>query len=99
MTSMVWWLSFVDPDRPEGQRFLGVSIVHADDQIHAVQRAWDLGCNPGGEILIAGVDEHALGQYVPPKWCGRLLTKEECALFDAEMAERNPFSADFQDTK
>ena len=27
-----FWLSFVDPDRPAGQRFLGASVVDVDDE-------------------------------------------------------------------
>jgi hypothetical protein len=26
-----WWLSFCDPDRPEGQQFLGVVVVDVDE--------------------------------------------------------------------
>jgi hypothetical protein len=47
-----WWLSFVDPDRPEGDRFLGVVIVEARGPTTATQRAHDLGINPGGEVAI-----------------------------------------------
>ena len=45
-----FWLSFVDPSRNPGERFLGVSIVQADDFIDAVEEAWTLGANPGGEV-------------------------------------------------
>ena len=32
MHERVWyWLSFVDPEKPEGERFLGVSIVEISD--------------------------------------------------------------------
>ena len=49
---MPWyWLSFVDPDLPEGSQFLGVCIVDGDDPVEAVKVAWAAKCNPGGEVL------------------------------------------------
>jgi hypothetical protein len=50
-------LSFADPARPEGQRFLGVCIVEAMTLQDAIMRAWELGINPGGEVA---------GFLVPP---------------------------------
>jgi len=50
----VYWLSFVDTNRPEGDKFLGVAIVHGTDPQDAVATAWTLGCNPGGEVMILG---------------------------------------------
>jgi hypothetical protein len=78
----LWWLSFVDPDktprrakqRPGGVSFLGVAIVQARDGIAAINRAWVLGVNPGGQVATWGP--------IPPKtidskWCHRLLTAKE----------------------
>jgi hypothetical protein len=45
-----WWLSFVDPDRPKGERFLGVCVVEAPDLRSAIRAAWKAKCNPGGEV-------------------------------------------------
>lgn len=45
-----WWLSFIDPDREEGQQFLGICMVKATNNITACALAWDLGCNPGGQV-------------------------------------------------
>lgn len=65
----LYWLSFVGDNG-----FLGVAIVRAFGEVHAVATAWDQGINPGGEVGIVGplpsdaIDEH---------WCNRLLTKEE----------------------
>jgi hypothetical protein len=39
-----WWLSFVDPDKPDGQRFLGVTIVQGYGAASASirpQRTWN----------------------------------------------------------
>ena len=69
---MLLWLSFCDPDKPKGKAFLGVAIVEADDNISAVRAAWDLGINPGGEVLICDCD-----QDIPQYYRNRLLSKEE----------------------
>lgn len=50
MTRQLWWLSFADGARPQGQQFLGVAIVPADDMIAAVRLTHRLGINPGGEV-------------------------------------------------
>jgi hypothetical protein len=70
----VYWLSFVDTDRPEGDRFLGVAIVRGTDPVGAVEMAWALGCNPGGEVMILGPVPD--GIYAPEDM-GRLLTRDE----------------------
>lgn len=74
-----WWLSFVDEDRPEGQRFLGVAIVDAPDVPGAFAgRAWDLGCNPGGQIAAAGpFSQEDIKELVPASYRRRLLTSRE----------------------
>ena len=69
-----WWLSFVDPELPEGDRFLGVCVVQGANVVDAVERAWALGCNPGGAVA---------GWVLPPleepdpEWRERLLTRAE----------------------
>lgn len=42
--------------------------------LEAIDRAWALGCNPGGEVLGA-----ELGEDVPPALRNRALTREEIA--------------------
>ena len=41
-----WWMSFADPDLPEGSRFLGVAIVQAPHVAAALTRSHRLGINP-----------------------------------------------------
>jgi hypothetical protein len=87
-----WWLSFVDNDRPEGDRFLGVAVVPAPNVVMASQVAWALGCNPGGEV--------AAYPAVPDGWhpklahVGRLFAGDEARAFAAldlhEWAEPDP---------
>ncbi len=57
------WLSFLDPHKPSGQRFLGVAIVEVpasetpeEMAEAAIQKAWSLGINPGGEVIASGVE-------------------------------------------
>lgn len=45
------WLSFADPDKPAGSRFLGVVITRALGLVHAVRHLYDIGVNPGGQVL------------------------------------------------
>ena len=63
-----WWMSFCDPDKPKGQQFLGVAIVEAPGFIHAHQKAWALGINPGGQIQASQVDG------VPAEYHDKLLS-------------------------
>ena len=49
-TPVSWWMSFCDLDKPKGEQFIGVAIVVAPGFMHAHQRAWSLGINPGGQI-------------------------------------------------
>jgi hypothetical protein len=44
------YLSFVDPDRPEGDRFLGACWVKAGGFTTALQISHARGINPGGEV-------------------------------------------------
>lgn len=69
----IWWLSFCDPDKPEGTRFLGVSIVEAMDFLNAVRIARAHGCNPGGECQGTEIT----GFKVKEEYMYRLLTKKE----------------------
>lgn len=74
-----FWLSFCDPKKPEGEQFLGVSIVEAPHFTLAAPTAWTLGCNPCGEVQITelppDVDFHA-------SWLGRLIDRATIAKHD-----------------
>lgn len=41
----IWWLSFADG------KCLGMCFIEAEDIIDAATKAWELGINPGGEVL------------------------------------------------
>lgn len=47
-----YWLSFCDPSRPEGSRFVGVAVVESEGIQDAIRTAWVMGCNPGGQVQV-----------------------------------------------
>jgi hypothetical protein len=62
-----FWLTFTDPDATADKRFLGVALDMDESRRQAtvpeiVERAHQLGINPGGEVLVQEVssipDEH-----------------------------------------
>jgi hypothetical protein len=77
----LYWLSFVDKSRAQGERFLGVTIVHAVGPMCAISRAHELGANPGGEAVIAFLPE---GFNVAPRDRDRLLSRAEAALIERQ---------------
>ena len=68
-----WWMSYCDGSLPKGSQFLGVTIIKAKGMAHAVQRAWDMGINPGGEIQAYETDPAAIA----PDHFNRLLSKDD----------------------
>lgn len=85
------WLSFCDPDRPAGSQFLGACMVEVsslDDPraaaCEATERAWQLECNPGGQVEASPVPED-VARRIDRKWIGRLLSRDKIDAFDAEM--------------
>ena len=71
---VLWmWLSFVE--RP-GHRHLGVAVVRGRDVQEAIQRAWDLGINRGGQVLGQPLDARVLSM-VPDAWREQLLSTDD----------------------
>jgi hypothetical protein len=68
-----YYLSFVDTDRPEGDRWLGGCFVEADHSMGAAAAAWQKRCNPGGEVQMWGP------MQAPPeaRLQNRLLNRDE----------------------
>jgi hypothetical protein len=67
-----YMLYFTDQRKPLGQRFLGACIVEAHGIITAVDRAYDLGINPG--------DCEVIGRPAPahdPSFRDRLIVSDE----------------------
>lgn len=69
----LWWLSFCDTDKPEGQEFLGVIVVEDLGPMHAISKTYDLGINPGGRVMIVQVQPSS----IKPEHLNRLLAMEE----------------------
>ncbi len=78
--SNFYWLSFVDTDRPVGQRFVGAVLTQADSPKGAHGKVCRLRINPGGEVQISRMQE--LPEAVTDKYADRLLTRVECEQFD-----------------
>jgi hypothetical protein len=79
-----YWMSFCDPARPEGSKFLGALIVRADDESEAVRRSWMLDLNPGGEIELFAIPDQ-FHERIPADWVeSRLITKQECDAFERQ---------------
>ena len=72
------YLSFADKTG-----FLGGAFIAETDIVNAVQEAWRLGINPGGEVMALGP-----GPLPAAEWVGRLLSREELAELDEEMTGR-----------
>lgn len=70
-----YWMSFVDPELPEGARFVGACIVQGFGMKDAFENSHLLKCNPGGEVKIIDMSEHK--DKINEKWIGRLMNKEE----------------------
>jgi hypothetical protein len=75
-----WWLSFCDPDLPEGTQFLGACMVQANSIPAAITTAHLLGINPGGEVAVAGPITPE--QRPPGHPINRLMSREEIESFD-----------------
>jgi len=82
MVDTVFYMSFCDPDLPEGTQFLGGLIVAAETLDTALTVSWLTGCNPGGEVEIAGP---LPVEAFRPEYIGRLLNRAEI-----EAAARKP---------
>lgn len=50
----VFWMSFTDPDKPEGQQFLGGCLVDGATMEEALTNSHALGINPGGAVKTVG---------------------------------------------
>jgi hypothetical protein len=78
------WLSFCDPKRGKGYRFLGACIVPGNSVPLGARIANVLGCNPGGEVMGHLIPEDRI-PLINAKWMNRLLNRAECAEMDREV--------------
>lgn len=84
--SGIYWMSFVDPERPEGDRFLGCLIVRGRNDMDVIRRSHMLGLNPGGEVMFFEIPKQYLDR-VPIDWIEtRLINREECEAFEKRYA-------------
>ena len=72
----LWYMSFASD-----AGFLGAVMVMANNAVHAAERAWELGINPGGEVMALPVPD---GVEVPPEFRDRLLSREDIGRLDGK---------------
>jgi hypothetical protein len=84
-----WWLSFADAGLPKGSQFLGCCIVEGYGIITAVQRAHELGIDPGGGVMGIDIPNDLLHQF-PESYRDRLLTRQETEELGPMVNERGP---------
>jgi hypothetical protein len=72
-----YWLSFVDNERPLGDRFLGGCLVQASSSKAAVIEAWQQHCNPGGEAVIVEISPPHETSAVAKFQLNHLYSKDE----------------------
>lgn len=79
----VYYMSFVQSDRPKGERFVGACLVHANSFEEAIKTAWKRGCNPGGEI------QGGIPEFIPDeKWFYRILSLVDLAEMEVELNQK-----------
>lgn len=81
---VTWYLSFADPDLPKGTQFLGGAYIemYTDNIALASTRAWELGINPGGEMMGLPMPGHG---FVPRRYLNQLLSKAALDAMDTEL--------------
>lgn len=99
MNGRWWWLLFTDPERPEGEQFLGVAIVPShsvasddSDIVQAGARATSMGCTPRGQFKVTGYPVPAESVLrMSASFVCRLLTLAEVESLEDAMTSRNGF--------
>lgn len=69
-----FWISFMDPERPVGQKSTGVVIVEADTEEGALACVSRQSLHPGGE---ATTIEDITHRSPPPEWFNRILSSKD----------------------
>lgn len=72
-----FWISYADPDLPEGHRFLGVVILKAPTLDTAPIVSHALNLSPGGAALFAEIEGDEMLRVIHPEYTYRLLNVEE----------------------
>ena len=84
----IFWLSFVDTDKPRGSRFAGACLVRAASYPAAMSEAWRQECNPGGEVQGIEVPAQLEGCVLDAELNILYTTHEECEAVNEAMQRR-----------
>src|SRR5882757_3269391 len=85
-----FWLTFTDTEASADKRFLGVAIFDMDESQgqlsgpEIVKRSWELGVNPGGEVLVQDVPA------IPDEHKNKLITDDALLLTLGSRGRMNP---------
>ena len=88
----LWYLAFVDPDRPPDQQFLGAAIVRciSGDMKYsmgnAVKKSHLLHINPGGEVHGTVMDDRFY-ELLPKEFIEQLLTPNDIIHLEQALRE------------
>jgi hypothetical protein len=88
---ILYYLSFCDVKRPEGEQFLGATIVVADNPAAAHLTATLNGVNPGGEIALVRMEVGSLDD-LPARgrsYVNRFVPREEVMAYVSEPSDEN----------
>lgn len=80
----IQWLSFCDPDREPGDKFLGVVVVRERGFVSAQSFIMKIGLNPGGEVFGYEIAMEKKYEKILEGHWNRLLSKDEAN----ELSER-----------
>lgn len=91
----IWYLSFADTTRPAGTQWLGGCYVMAHDLESAASRAWEVGANPGGQVLAVKAPTSVT---VRAGYMDRLLNVNEVAVAVGDDPKDNRTSGELMDS-
>ena len=78
----MFYLSFADDEGFLG----GITVTDVSNIQEALRKTWALKQNPGGQVAFVQVDELRV-PFVPPKFCNRLMNKDELMESDRIMQQ------------
>lgn len=79
---MWFYMSFADNTRPKGKKWLGAVIIDGSDITDAIRHSWQIGTNPGGEVVFLECE------HLPPEeYRRRLLNKQDLRAMGTAMGD------------
>ena len=89
MANKLYWLSYSDNSKPQGQRFAGVVIVEAENEVDARTAGILLGADPEWALLQEDVTAHANKIMQHKDFVGTMLNKDGVDMLTAKVRGTN----------